>query len=86
MNKLQTDDTIAAIATPAGVGAISIIRVSGPRAIKAVDSIFSGKSKLIDSHTHTIHYGNIVDKKPIILMMFLFQYLNLQIHIQEKTA
>ncbi len=63
MNKLQTDDTIAAIATPAGVGAISIIRVSGPRAIKAVDSIFSGKSKLIDSHTHTIHYGNIVDKK-----------------------
>jgi len=63
MNKLLTDDTITAIATPTGIGAISIIRVSGPLAIQAVDKIFSGKSKLIDSHTHTIHYGNIFDKK-----------------------
>jgi len=61
MNKIQTDDTIAAIATPTGVGAISIIRVSGPIAVSATDTIFSGKSKLIDVHTHTIHYGNILD-------------------------
>ncbi len=61
MNKLQTDDTIAAIATPAGVGAISIIRVSGPHAFQAADKIFSGKSKLINSKSHSIHYGNIVD-------------------------
>ena len=61
MNKIQTDDTIAAIATPTGVGAISIIRVSGPFAVSSTDTIFSGKSKLIDSHTHTIHYGNILD-------------------------
>ena len=61
MNKIQTEDTIAAIATPTGVGAISIIRVSGPFAVSATDTIFSGKSKLTDSHTHTIHYGNIFD-------------------------
>lgn len=61
MNKIQTDDTIAAIATPTGVGAISIIRVSGPIAVSATDTIFSGKSKLTDVHTHTIHYGNILD-------------------------
>ncbi|MCH7826828.1 MAG: tRNA uridine-5-carboxymethylaminomethyl(34) synthesis GTPase MnmE [Bacteroidetes bacterium] len=67
MDKIQSDDTIAAIATPSGVGAISIIRVSGPLAVSATDTIFSGKSKLIDSHTHTIHYGNILDSNDNIV-------------------
>lgn len=66
LNKIQTDDTIAAVATPVGTGAISIIRVSGPNAINSVENIFSGKSKLSKSKTHTIHYGKIIDKKNII--------------------
>lgn len=53
------EDTIAALATPAGVGAISVIRVSGPESVAAVDKLFSFSSKLSDSPTHTIHYGKI---------------------------
>ena len=54
------DDTIAAISTAQGVGAISIIRVSGADAIKIVSKIFSNK-KFLDAPSHTIHYGYIMD-------------------------
>ena len=54
------DDTIAAISTAQGVGAISIIRVSGTDAIKIISKIFSNK-KFLDAPSHTIHYGYIMD-------------------------
>ena len=54
------DDTIAAISTAQGVGAISIIRVSGADAIKIVSKIFSNK-KFLGAPSHTIHYGYIMD-------------------------
>ena len=54
------NDTIAAISTAQGVGAISIIRVSGDDAIKIVSSIFSNKS-FSKALSHTIHYGYIID-------------------------
>ena len=54
------NDTIAAIATPAGEAGIAVVRVSGPGAIDAVDSIFRGGSSLIAAETHTIHLGTIV--------------------------
>jgi tRNA modification GTPase len=57
----QNEDTIVALATPNGVGAISVIRVSGPNAIDSVDNVFAGKKKLIDCVSHTIHYGKILD-------------------------
>ena len=66
MSNHFTEDTIVAIATPPGVGAISVIRISGSGAFISADSIFKGKSKLSDSRSHTIHYGNIVDGKDII--------------------
>jgi len=54
------NDTIAAIATAQGIGAISIIRVSGDEAINIVSKLFSNKNfKTADSHT--IHYGYIMD-------------------------
>lgn len=59
------NDTIAAISTTLGVGAISIIRVSGNDAIKIVNKIFKGKD-LEQVDTHTIHYGHILDKGEII--------------------
>ena len=55
------EDTITAVATPTGTGAISIIRVSGPRTFELVDLIFIGKNRLSKSPSHTIHYGKIVD-------------------------
>lgn len=54
-------DTIAAISTALGVGAISIIRVSGKNALEIVNKIFEGKD-LQKCFSHTINYGYINDK------------------------
>lgn len=55
-------DTIAAISTPPGEGAISIVRLSGDQAVAIADSVYrSGKKCLLDVPSHTIHYGHIVD-------------------------
>lgn len=53
-------DTIAAIATPLGEGAIGIVRLSGSQAIAIAQRIFQGKN-LETATSHTIHYGHIVD-------------------------
>ena len=58
------NDTICAISTSLGVGAISIIKVSGNESISIVDKIFSGK--LINKESHTIHYGYIKDGDEVI--------------------
>src|ERR1041385_3025970 len=58
-------DTIAAISTPMGEGAIAIVRLSGDEAVKISDKIFlspSGK-KLADEKSHTIHYGHLIEPK-----------------------
>ncbi|MDD3392038.1 MAG: tRNA uridine-5-carboxymethylaminomethyl(34) synthesis GTPase MnmE [Bacilli bacterium] len=59
------NDTIAAIATAQGVGAIGIIRVSGDKAIEIVSKIYRGKSLSVIK-THTINYGKIMDKDEMI--------------------
>lgn len=59
------DDTIVAISTSLGVGAISIIRLSGEDSINIVNKIFKGKD-LTTVPTHTIHYGYIIDNNEII--------------------
>jgi len=56
------EDTIVALATPAGVGAISIIRISGPQSFFAIDKIFNGKTKIQNATSHTLHYGDIVNQ------------------------
>lgn len=58
------EDTIAAISTALGVGAISIIRVSGSDSISIVNKIFD--KDLTKAKTHTIHYGHIIDNNQII--------------------
>lgn len=62
------NDTITALATPAGAGAIAIIRVSGPEAISIVGSIFNMYKKGVfeNQETHTLHLGNIVDGHRVI--------------------
>ncbi|CAM3942672.1 tRNA uridine-5-carboxymethylaminomethyl(34) synthesis GTPase MnmE [Mesobacillus zeae] len=56
-------DTIAAISTPMGEGAIAIVRLSGDEAISISDRLFRGVGgkKLSDMPSHTIHYGHIMD-------------------------
>ncbi|MCU9593868.1 tRNA uridine-5-carboxymethylaminomethyl(34) synthesis GTPase MnmE [Caldibacillus thermolactis] len=58
-------DTIAAISTPLGEGAIGIVRLSGPDAFNIIDKVFKSPSgkKLSEVNSHTIHYGHIVDPK-----------------------
>ena len=53
-------DTIAAISTPPGEGAISIVRLSGDQAVKIAEHVFKG-ANLLKVPSHTIHYGHIVD-------------------------
>ena len=59
----QSGDDIAAIATPIGEGAISIIRVSGESAIHKVASRFNGKQDLAKVKGHTAHFGFIVNNQ-----------------------
>lgn len=59
------NDTICAIATSQGVGAISIIRVSGTEAFEIVNKFFKEKD-LTEVESHTIHYGHIVDHEEVI--------------------
>jgi tRNA modification GTPase len=59
-------DTIVALATPPGIGAIGVIRLSGPQAIQIVDAVFHGK-KLSKQASHTIHFGTIRDEQNLIL-------------------
>jgi tRNA modification GTPase len=56
----STEPTIVALATPAGTGAIGVIRLSGPDAITIAQSVFKGKD-LTKQASHTIHFGNIMD-------------------------
>ncbi|CDF12009.1 tRNA modification GTPase MnmE [Mycoplasma sp. CAG:776] len=58
-------DTICAISTSLGIGAISIIRVSGEEAINKVAKLFDGKN-LNEVKSHTIHYGHIISDGEII--------------------
>lgn len=58
-------DTICAISTALGVGAISIVRCSGPDVISIVNKIFKG-TNLENVPSHTIHYGHIVDGYDVI--------------------
>ena len=68
------DTTIAAISTNSiGVGAINIVRVSGPEAVEIVSKIFTNK-KFKNAESHTIHYGfikdgdNVIDEVLVMLM------------------
>ncbi len=62
------NDTIAAIATAPGAGAIAVIRLSGPDAIDLIGEHFEpiGSKRLIDQDSHTIHLGDIIFDQQII--------------------
>lgn len=59
------NDTIAAISTPIGFGGISVIRISGSEAIKAVNDITFFKN-LLKKESHTINYDKIVENNEIV--------------------
>ncbi len=56
---LQNEDTIVAISTPPGQGALGMIRLSGPEAISIVDAVFMGK-RLSGAAARSVHYGRFM--------------------------
>ena len=72
------EDTIVALATPPGVGAISVIRLSGPLSFTAIDDIFAGGIKIEQAKSHTIHYGKVVAENETIddVLVFVFKAPN----------
>jgi len=62
---LSLTDTIVALSTPPGAGAIALVRLSGPAAIALTDTVFAGK-RLRDQPSHTLHVGTIRDGERIL--------------------
>ncbi len=58
-------DTIVAVATPPGEGAIGVVRLSGPKAVPIADALFRGK-RLADQPSHTLHYGTLREGDRIV--------------------
>lgn len=67
----KNEDTICAAITAYGIGAISIVRVSGPKALEVGDKIFIGKHKPSESPTHRIYYGRLInDIDDVLISIF----------------
>lgn len=66
---LAKNDTICALASPAGTGAIALIRVSGPESFSLIDQIFSSSKKnfkIKSAKPYTIHFGRIFDQNKLL--------------------
>jgi tRNA modification GTPase len=57
-NELTANDTIVALSTAAGVGAIAVVRLSGSQALAITNRVFHGKD-LVQQSSHTLHFGTI---------------------------
>ncbi|RZJ20387.1 MAG: tRNA uridine-5-carboxymethylaminomethyl(34) synthesis GTPase MnmE [Acinetobacter sp.] len=62
---MYNQDTIIALSTPPGSGAIGVIRLSGPDAIKLTNEVFAGKD-LTKQASHTLHFGLIKDQEIMV--------------------
>lgn len=63
---MYIEDTIAAISTPSGKGAVSMIRVSGNEAFSICDKVFSGNQTLTETDGYQMVYGKIKEKERVI--------------------
>ncbi|HTF19412.1 MAG TPA: tRNA uridine-5-carboxymethylaminomethyl(34) synthesis GTPase MnmE [Chryseolinea sp.] len=74
---MPSTDTIIALATPQGISAIAVIRLSGPEAFAIAQQCFQGKA-LADQASHTIHFGSIHDGPVVIdeVLVSLFRAPN----------
>lgn len=84
-----SDDTIVALATPSGSGAIAVIRLSGKNAITIVDKHFKSVTKqksLINQKTHTIHLGHIIDGTKTIDEVLVSMFKNPNSYTGENVV
>ena len=89
MNLPQTKDTICALATAAGMGALAVIRISGIDAFTIGNKIFktkSGKKKDFNKEkTYTLHYGMIIDHDKIVDEVLVSVFRNPNSYTGEDT-
>ncbi|MCL4156738.1 UNVERIFIED_CONTAM: hypothetical protein GTU68_052034 [Idotea baltica] len=85
MQTILNQETIVAIATPAGKGAIGIIRLSGNKSIGITDEIFVGKN-LSKQATHTLHYGQIKDDEHILDDVVVSLFKGQQSYTKEEVV
>ena len=82
---VYNSDTIIALATPSGIGAIGVIRLSGPDAISLVNEVFGGKDLSIQ-HTHTIHFGTIKDGKQVLDEVLVSIFIGPKSYTRENVV
>ncbi|MEI6864497.1 tRNA uridine-5-carboxymethylaminomethyl(34) synthesis GTPase MnmE [Flavicella sp.] len=81
-------DTIIALATASGIGAIAVLRLSGPNAIQLVAGNFQSvksKKSLINQKSHTLHLGHIMNGKRIIDQVLVSVFKNPNSYTGEDT-
>jgi tRNA modification GTPase len=82
---MNNEETIVALATPSGTGAIGVIRLSGPDAILIANRVFSGKD-LIQQPSHTIHFGNIVDGEVVLDEVLISLFVEPRSYTRENVV
>ncbi|HQT23194.1 MAG: tRNA uridine-5-carboxymethylaminomethyl(34) synthesis GTPase MnmE [Sphingobacteriales bacterium 17-39-43] len=82
---VYNSDTIIALATPSGIGAIGVIRLSGPDAINLVNEVFGGKDLSIQ-HSHTIHFGTIKDGKQVLDEVLVSIFIGPRSYTRENVV
>ena len=82
------NDTIVALASPSGSGAIAVIRVSGAEAISICKSVFSSISgkDISKQKSHTLHLGHIVDGEKVIDQVLLSIFKGTNSYTGENTV
>ena len=65
---MYIEDTIAAIATPRGMGGVAVIRISGPEALAVVDRVFFGKTRPSAAQPYLLQYGKIMTGETVLDM------------------
>ncbi len=78
-------DTIVALSTPPGVGAIAVIRLSGENALELVNQVFDGKD-LLQQKTHTVHFGNIKDDERLLDEVVVTLFKGPNSYTRENTV
>ncbi|GAB2690759.1 tRNA uridine-5-carboxymethylaminomethyl(34) synthesis GTPase MnmE [Mucilaginibacter koreensis] len=81
----QLQDTIVALATPNGSGAIGVIRLSGTDAVTIASKVFKGKN-LTQQASHTIHFGRIVDGETVLDEVVISLFLSPRSYTRENVV
>lgn len=85
MRGYNPNDTIAALATPSGVGAIGVLRLSGAQTFAILDKVFTVK-KLAEKPSHTLHFGKIKDGDTVLDEVLVSIFKNPNSYTGEDVA